>query len=137
YKITYQQGDFLSLVLYDYQYYGGAHGGTRQISHTFDLKTGAEYTLADLMNGESGYVEYINNFIKADIVKEGLEDAQLTKFVSIADNQNYYLSNKGLVIYFQQYEYFPYAFGIMEYNLPYAGLADYWKSEFQFLCITN
>lgn len=130
YKITYQQGDFLSIVLWDYQYYGGAHGSTRQITHTFDLKTGAEYTLADLMKADSGYVSYISDTIKADIVKAGMEDAQLTKFESIADKQSYYLSDEGLVIYFQQYEYFPYAAGIMEYTIPYADLNQYLKIEF-------
>ena len=135
YKITCQKGDILSLVLFDYQYYGGAHGITRQISHTFDIKTGREYDLADLMEGGSGYEGYINDFIRQDIVKEGLEDAQLVKFESIADDQNYYLSNKGLVIYFQQYEYFPYAAGIPEYNLPYDGLERYFNPEFEFLCM--
>ena len=131
YKIAYMQGNLLSLVLYDYQYYGGAHGIEIQISHTFDLKTGREYSLADLMDSNSEYAKYINDSIKADIVKDNLEDAQITKFVSIADNQNYYLSNKGLVIYFQEYEYFPYAAGIMEYNFPYADLSDYLKPEVQ------
>ena len=131
YKIAYQQGDLLSVVLWDYQYYGGAHGSTRQITHTFDLKTGAEYALADLMKADSGYVGYINDTIKADIVKAGMEDDQLTKFESIADDQGYYLSDGGLVIYFQQYEYFPYAAGIMEYTMPYADLSQYLKTEFQ------
>lgn len=129
YKIAYQQGDVLSVVLWDYQYYGGAHGSTRQITHTFDLKTGAEYTLADLMKADSGYVSYISDTIKQDIVKAGMEDAQLTKFESIAGNQSYYLSDEGLVIYFQQYEYFPYAAGIMEYTIPYADLNQYLKTE--------
>ncbi|HWQ79996.1 MAG TPA: DUF4163 domain-containing protein [Anaerovoracaceae bacterium] len=131
YKITYQQGGFLSLVLSDYQYYGGAHGGDRQIAHTFDLKTGKEYTLADLMNADSGYVDYINAGVKAAIVERGLAEAQIAEFVSIADHQSYYLTDKGLVIYFQRYEYFPYAAGIQDFVFPYADLSQYMKPEFQ------
>lgn len=129
YRIAYEQGNFLSVVLLDYQYYGGAHGTTRQITHTFDLTTGGEYSMKDLMKGDSGYVGYINDYIKAKIVKDGLEDSQLVKFESIADNQAYYLSDQGLVIYFQQYEYFPYAAGIMEYDFPFGDLGNYLKPE--------
>lgn len=125
YRVTYQKGDMLSVVLNDYQYYGGAHGSDRQISHTFDLKTGAEYKLDDLMKSGSGYKDYINKCVKADITKSDLAGAQLTVFESIADNQSYYLSDKGIVVYFQQYEYFPYAAGIVEFTLPYADLSEY------------
>lgn len=135
YKIAYQQGDILSLVLNDYQYYGGAHGTDIQRSHTFDLKTGIEYSLADLMKSDSGYVQYINDIIKSKIMKEDLY--QIATFVTIADKQSYYLSDEGLVIYFQQYEYFPYAAGIVETNFPYADLEDRFKPEFQFFSLEN
>lgn len=137
YRIVYQKGNILSVVLNDYQYYGGAHGGDRQISHTFDLKTGAEYKLDDLMKSGSGYKDYVNKCVKADIVKAGLADAQLAVFESIADDQSYYLSNKGLVVYFQQYEYFPYAAGIVEFTLPYTDMPDYLKPDFQSLGKAN
>jgi inhibitor of cysteine peptidase len=132
YRIAYQQGDILSLALTDYQYYGGAHGSDKQITHTFDLKTGKEYTtLADLMKSGSGYVDYINGSIKNAIVERELADAQLTEFVSIPDHQSYYLTDRGLAVYFQQYEYFPYAAGIQEFVFPWAELEQYLKPEFQ------
>lgn len=131
YQIPYRQGDLLSLVLSDYRYYGGAHGSNIIISHTFNLKTGREYALADLMNGGSGYVEYINDSIKAEIIERGLAETQLAEFVSIADDQSYYLTDKGLVIYFQQYEYFPYAAGIQEFEFSRVDLTQYLKPEFQ------
>lgn len=130
YKITYRQGDILSLVLTDYQYFGGAHGDDEQISHTFNLKTGAEYTLADLMKGGSEYMEYINESVKAAIAERGLAEAQLTEFVSIAGDQSYYLTNKGLIVYFQRYEYFPGTAGIQEFEFSYTDLAQYLKPEF-------
>lgn len=129
YRIVYQREDLFSLVLSNYQFYGGAHGGEQQISHTFDVNTGAEYSLADLMKRDSGYRDYINKCVKADIMKSELADAQLATFESIADNQSYYISDAGLVIYFQEYEYFPYAAGIVEFTLPYANLSDYLKPE--------
>ncbi len=137
YRVTYQKGDVLSVVLNDYQYFGGAHGSDRQISHTFDLKTGKEYSLSDLMKSGAGYTDYINKCIKADIIKQDLADAQLVKFESIARDQSYYLSDRGPVIYFQQYEYFPYAAGIVEFTLPYGDLSEYLKPDFQSLGTSN
>lgn len=131
YNISYRKGGLLSLALTDYQYLGGAHGSDRQISHTFDLDTGKEYTLADLMESGPRYTEYISESIKAAIVERELAEAQLTEFVSIADDQSYYLTNKGLVVYFQRYEYFPGAAGIQEFEFTWADLTQYLKPEFQ------
>jgi len=130
YRITCRQGDMLSLVLTDYQYLGGAHGNEKQIAHTFDLKTGKEYRLADLMKAGSGYAEYINESIRAEIVERGLAEAQLKEFVSIASDQSYYMTNDGLVVYFQRYEYFPGAAGIQEFKFSRADLAQYLKPKF-------
>jgi len=130
YKFPYRQGDLLPLVLTDYRYLGGAHGDEKQIAHTFDLKTGEEYRLADLMKEGSGYAEFISESVKDEIIKRGLAKAQLKEFVSIAPDQSYYLTNAGLVVYFQRYEYFPGAAGIQEFEFSWGDLAQYLKPEF-------
>ncbi len=85
------------------------------------------------MKSNSDYKEFINASVKLEIVKQELDRAQITEFVSIADDQNYYLSDDGLEVYFQQYEYFPYAAGIVECNIQYDDMADYLKPELRFL----
>lgn len=137
YAVQYNQNGLLSITTEDYQYAGGAHGSTVQSSYTFDLATGKALTLADLMNSSSGYAAYINRQIRAEIDRRvaagNLYEFEQGKFTDIGANPDYYLSNDGVVLYFQQYEYFPYAAGIQEFTIPYADLTTMLKPEFVFL----
>lgn len=135
YHIKYNQNNLLSIVLTDYQYAGGAHGLTVQSSYNFDLASGQDLKLSDLMKSNSGYISYINSVIRDEIDNRAAtgELMELTPFETITPDQPYYLSNEGLVIYFQQYEYFPYAAGIQEFTIKYTDLAPYLKSDYSFL----
>jgi len=137
YRLKYNQNGLLSVVLLNYQYTGGAHGITVQSSYTFDLKTGEVYKLKDLMKADADYVAFISNAVKQKIderIKCGLlPDSLLSPFTSIKEDQDFYLSNNGVVIYFQQYEYFPYAAGIQEFTVDYSELVNLIKPEFSFL----
>jgi len=136
YRVKYNQNGILSLVLIDYQYAGGAHGGTVQTGLTFDLTTGKELGLSDLMNGDFSYVSYIDKTIRAEIDERTaageLAEINSCEFVTIGDKPDFYLSNDSLVVFFQQYEHFPYAAGIQEFSLPYSTLSEMFKSAFGF-----
>jgi len=136
YRLKYNRNGLLSIVFLDYQYTGGAHGMTVQSSHTFSLDTGKDYELKDLFKSGADYVSTINGAVKlrmAEKVKAGiLPDQPLTPFKTIKDNQDYYLSDNGIVIYFQQYEYFPYASGIQEFTVVFDKMKDILKSDFGF-----
>jgi len=126
YRLKYNQGGLLSVVCMDYQYAGGAHGSTVQSSHTFNLKTGEEYQLKDLMKNDADYVALINNTVRNEInerVKEGML-LEITPFETIKDGQDFYLADNAVVIYFQQYEYWPYAAGIQEFPVDFSALKD-------------
>jgi len=135
YHIKYNQNNLLSIVLTDYQYAGGAHGLTVQSSYNYDLASGQDLKLSDLMKSNSGYIAYINSVIRDEIDNRTTEGelVELTPFKTITGDQPYYLSNDGIVIYFQEYEYFPYAAGIQEFTIKYADLAPYLKSDYSFL----
>ncbi len=135
YRIKYNQNGLLSLVLLDYQYAGGAHGGTVQTGVTFDLSTGKELGLSDLMNSEFSYISYLDKNIRSEIDKKiaAGELAEISEFKTIGDKPDFYLTNDSLVIFFQQYEYFPYAAGIQEFSFSYAKLSEMFKSAFGFL----
>lgn len=137
YSIKYNRNGLLSVVLTDYQYSGGAHGLTEQISYTFDLLAGRNLSLEDLMQSGSGYRDYINSAIREEIDKREaageLVEIPGTKFYDIGENPAFFLSNDGLVFYFQQYEYFPYAAGIQEFTIRYCDLKGMLKPEYRFL----
>ena len=118
YQVKYNRNGLLSIVFYDYLYSGGAHGLTIQSSYSFDLKTGKEYGLKDFYEDGTDYVSIVSSQVKEQMEEREMTD-YLTPFEAIMADQAYYLSNKGLVIYFQAYEYYPYAAGIPEFTLNY------------------
>ncbi|MDG0807969.1 stalk domain-containing protein [Cohnella rhizosphaerae] len=117
YKIANNETGLLSLYVDYYVYTGGAHGGTHRVPYTFDLKTGELLSLKDIAGaGGADYVSIINNAIQAQIKQRKLE--LLTPFKSIEADRPYFLSHGSLVIYFEQYEYTPYAAGMPEFAVP-------------------
>lgn len=133
YRLKYNQKGLLSIVCLDYQYTGGAHGQTVQSSYTFNLKTGEEYGLKDLFAGDADYISIINNAVQNEIktrIAEGiLPDHQLEPFETIRADQDFYLSNNTVVVYFQQYEHWPYAAGIQEFPVEVTTLQGILKPE--------
>ncbi len=138
YKITYNQNGLFSVVLMDYQYAGGAHGGTTQSTYTFDLATGKVLQLSDLMDSTGDFTEFIDASIRKEIDRRKaageLSEFDFRMFKSIGVNPEYYLSNDGVVIYFQEYSYFPYAAGIQSFSLTFSDLGALCNKEFKFLC---
>jgi hypothetical protein len=137
FSVRYNKNGLLSVILLDYQYLGGAHGSTFQSSYTFDLSSGKVLSLADLMNSSSDYSSYFSSGIRKEIdsrVAAGtLAEFETDKFSSISDNPSYFLSENGLVFYFQQYEYFPYAAGIQTFSFSYGDLQNLLKTEYKSL----
>lgn len=137
YQITYNQNGLLSVALINYQYAGGAHGLTVQSSFTFDLSTGETLRLDDFFTSAGGYKAAINAMIRKEIDRRiaagELDEFEFSKFVDIGENPGYYLSNIGFVIYFQEYEYFPYAAGIQEFNNRFSDLSSLIREEYKYL----
>lgn len=110
YEIKNNQRRVLSLSLSNYTYqYHAAHGMTYIKSLTFDLKKGKLCTLKDLFKTGSDYVERLSAMIRTQIQRRNIQ--LLNGPVRIRPDQDYYIADKSLVIYFQLYEITPYAFG--------------------------
>jgi len=137
YKLKYNQNGLLSIVFTNYQYTGGAHGLAIESSHTLNLETGEEFRPKDLMESAAGYISFISDFVRKEIdtrIKAGsLMEIGDSPFETIDENQDFYMSNKAVVIYFQEYEYFPYAAGIQEFSIDYISLEKMLKQDFSFL----
>ncbi len=118
YRITYNRNDLVCVVLTEYEYTGGAHGMTYQSSYIINIKTGEVYSLADLFEEGSDYVSQINAHVKRGFTDRGLDIVLLEPFESISPDEDFYLYGNDLVIYFQLYEYTPYAAGFQEFAIP-------------------
>lgn len=117
--------EFISITMDYYQYTGGAHGLTTKVSFNYNLNTGERVKLKDLFKEGFDYKSIIDEKIKGDIEKEKeLYFDEGKGFKGIDENQAYYLSREGIVIYFQQYEISPYSSGIREFKIPYKDLEE-------------
>ncbi len=86
-----------------------AHGMTYIKSETWDLSTGKTYQLKDLFKPGSNYVDVINRHIKEQLKSRQIDT--LEPFKSIRPDQDFYIADKSLVIYFQLYEITAYVYG--------------------------
>ena len=123
YTITYNRCNYLSMYRDGYEYTGGAHGTTLRQSDTFDTTNGRTFCLSDFFFDCPDYREYI---IK-QIIKQADKNMRENTYIYfdnykelIRENfnpKNFYLTNEGIVICFQQYEIAPYSTGIVEFTV--------------------
>lgn len=109
YEIKTNERGVLSLSLTVYSFTGGAHGLTIIKSLTFDVKTGKQYALNDLFKPDSNYVKVLSEMIEKKMVEWDVP--LLEDFTQIRSDQDFYIADHSLVIYFQVYEWTPYVYG--------------------------
>lgn len=126
YEVTYNKDCTISLYFDQYEYTGGAHGNTVRSSDTWNLQNGRRIMLGQLFRYPFHYKPYIIKTIINQIEKQ-IESGDNPYFEEYKKNvatyfnpSSFYLTNKGIVIYFQQYEIAPYASGIREFTIPYS-----------------
>lgn len=74
-------------------------------SLTTDIRNGKIYTLADLFKPKSPYLSRLSILIKQQIEERKIPTFH--EFVTIRPNQDFYIADKSLVIFFQRYEISP------------------------------
>jgi hypothetical protein len=123
YEIKNNQRDILSLSLGTYGYLPpSAHGMTYIKSLTFDVRTGKIYSLGDLFEPGSDYVKRISDNIRVQIKERDIP--LLDGFESIRPDQDYYIADNSIVVYFQQYEITPYYVGLPAFPVSIYSLED-------------
>ncbi len=115
YEVKTNERGVLSLSLNNYAFAGGAHGMTIIKSLTFDVCTGRIYSLADLFKPGSDYQKVLSAIIEKQIKER--EIPVINEFTGIKPDQDYYIADKVLVVYFQLYDLTPYAYGFPEFPI--------------------
>jgi hypothetical protein len=125
YIVTFNQNCILSLYFDQYEYAGGAHGLTVRYSDTWNLPKSKRMELSDFFPHRNNYREYIIQTIEKQIETElaNGDSMYFENYVQLVNENfkanNFYLTEEGLVIYFQQYDIAPYASGIPTFVIPY------------------
>lgn len=112
YSVKYNKSNKLSIVLDDYQYTGGVHGNNTLTSYNFDLKTGKQIKLNDILNTSKkrkNVQKYVYDYIKKH-PRNFYEDVKQSDVI-INNNTSFYYTDNGIAIQFQIYEVAPYSSG--------------------------
>ncbi|MGG4219460.1 DUF4163 domain-containing protein [Paenibacillus jamilae] len=121
FAIAYNKDGILSVIMQDYSYTGGAHGMTARKGYTFSLADGKLLQLSDVLKANPNYKKFLNADLKKKV--DALQGGDgFEKFKELAADQNFYVTNSGVTIVFDLYEYAPYAYGIPEFTYSFAQL---------------
>lgn len=122
-RIALQNESMVSIVrsYYANSVTGAAHPANFQFSETFDLATGDKLSLGNCFTDpDAGRTRVLDLLAQkgagAGYSREALEGE--------LNDAYFYLSDEGLVIYYQPDTLAPYAAGLLEFTLPYADLQD-------------
>jgi len=123
YEVKVNKNDILSILFIMYNYVNkAAHGVTDYLSLTVNTKTGQVYSFNDLFNPKINYVPIVNEIAKQYIKDNNIQ--LINEYNGITPNQQYYLTENKLVLYYQPYEYTPGYYGIFEIGIPYSKIKN-------------
>ena len=129
---TYQMGEihylderYLCFQMDGYEYSGGAHGMPYREIFLFDLQTGKQLGLADILDiTEEDLKVLVSTYFKELSAKTGFsfsspEDLEKEIFEGVDMESPFYMTKEGLVFFYQPYEIAAYAVGFPEVTIPY------------------
>jgi len=91
-------------------------------SLTFDLKKGKLCELKDLFKSGSDYVTRLSAIVQTQFKQRDIP--VINGFTAIKSNQDFYIADKVLVVYFQLYDITPYAFGFPMFPISVYDIQD-------------
>ncbi|GAA0091096.1 DUF3298 and DUF4163 domain-containing protein [Paraclostridium bifermentans] len=134
FDVTYDKNNLISIPVEFYEFTGGAHGMTYLESYNYDLDTGDQVLLNDLFNKGVDYKKIINDYIESYIEKnKEMFFEENEGFKGIKDNQEFYMTDDNLVVYFEIYEIAPYYVSIPKFNIPLKEIEQY--LNLKYICI--
>ena len=126
YEVTFNSGCITSLYTDESAYMGGAHGSVTRSSDTWDFASGKRLQLGDFYPGQpffsQGIIQQIENQAALVIKSSGspyYEDYPALLYSAFRAD-SFFLTQDGVVIYYQQYDIAPYGAGIPEFLIPFS-----------------
>ncbi len=123
YEITFNDKGILSLTIEVFLIpFKAANGTTVLKALTVNLSNAKQYEFHDLFKAGTDYRLIIKNF-----VKEQIEEKDIPTFDEvppITDNQEFYLTDKDLVVFFQELVFTPHFVGPPQFPVPYQLLVN-------------
>lgn len=152
-----QTGDEFTTLTYSYESYaarcdaavlslvvdvqcdnGGIHDEHTLYSRCFDSDSGKEITLDDISSDTDKLKTFLTNYVLGlaagnEYIKDGqsvfFEDYEEVLRSIVSDGNNWFFSDKGIVIYANPYDIARSELGVIEFTVPYVTLQDFADSK--------
>lgn len=112
-KITYNEDKILSLYQDQYTFTGGAHGSTVRTSQNWNLATARQIQLYSLYSNPYFLLDILKKInLQIANEKENYFDNYCELVLETFNPNQYYITDKGINIFFGQYDIAPYSSGI-------------------------
>ena len=123
--LKYNKDSKISLYIDRYEYTGGAHGNTQRNADTWNLEKESHNEIISVFP----FVRNIKEYIITEITRAA--DRQIERGLGFYspeyeedirrnfDKNNFYLTDKAIIIFYQEYDIAPYSSGILEFAFPY------------------
>lgn len=130
---AYETESYITYTTEDYEYLGGAHGSTTLSGMTFRKTDGRRFGYEMLRNTESdSFHALLRDGVKEYFGEQGV-NGNLKDMLMGVDNVDYmplpvtvpYLTDKGMMFVYQQYEIAPYAAGMPSFVIPFEKIKPY------------
>lgn len=137
-RVEFNDHYLLSLMVWNYDFMGGAHGNTQADYLVFDLKTGNLLKTQDIFAANANVRTKLENLINEQFRKDQKISAKttLTEYGMNSDriplNENFFVTQKGIGFFYNAYEIAPYAMGQFEIIIPFEKLKPLLKPTHPF-----
>ncbi|AAK78835.1 hypothetical protein BJV85_003149 [Clostridium acetobutylicum] len=123
YEIGVNRNYILSILFSIYTYMNrAAHGLTVYSSITVNTRTGKVYSFSDLFNPKMNYLGELTTIVKKYIKDNNIQ--LIEDYKGVTNDQEFYLTNDKLVLYYQVYAYTPYYYGLFRIPIPYTEIKN-------------
>lgn len=120
---SYFDSHYISFILDEYEYMGGAHGMPYWVPFTFDLETGEKLLILDIINNSEEELKEIVTRYFEEMIKQAPENFWQDAVEAVYESTNYesqfYLTEEGIVFYYEPYALACYAAGFQQVTIPY------------------
>ena len=123
YNVVFKQGNIMNIVYSSYFVPTGAnHGMPEHTSLILNLKTGATYSINEMFQPKSDYLQEISQEVQKQDTSHVLDSFQ--KFTGVTDKDTMFLREGGFVVDFGPEEWASYAQGFLDYYVPFSSVKN-------------
>lgn len=131
-RVSYNKNNLVSIISESYKYTDGFNGQSVRYVNNIDTKNNKKLLLSDIFN-DDGYKEMLNQRLEKISLDEKYSDLWERPKIGEKQNEYFYFTDKGLVVFYPPYELSYYSRGFVEFTIPYENLYGYLNPEYSVL----